>query len=140
MRGAAGDAGEDAGFLRQLARAAQRIAALDGQDLVDQSGPDRVLGELWNEVRRPALHQVRAEERMAFRWRAVGATCLYHAAAQERRVVGLANNDLGLRPFLLQHARNALQRATGPHPGDPIIEPLAFEILEDLDRRGPGME
>jgi len=46
---------------------------------------------------------------MAFRRHAVGAACLCNAAAEERRVVRLANDDLRLRPLFLQDARNALE-------------------------------
>ena len=77
---------------------------------------------------------------MAFRRRAVGAACLRNAAAQKRRIVRLANDDLRFRPFFPQHARNALERPARAHAGDPIVEPVSLEVLQDFDRGGFGME
>src|SRR5262249_39230219 len=100
-------------------------------------GPDGILDELRDEVRCPALHEMRAEERMAFRWRAVGAACLPDATAQNRRIVRLANNNLRFRSFLLQHPCNALERAARAHARNPIAEAASFEILENFDRCCP---
>src|SRR5262245_58595092 len=83
---------------------------------------------------------MRAEEGMAFRRRAVGAACLPDTAAQKRRIVRLANNDLRFRSFLLQHPCNALKRAARTHARNPIVEPVPLEILENFDSRGLGME
>src|SRR5262249_33639302 len=129
--GSAGYPGEDSFLLRQLPREPQRITTLDWQHLVNQSGVDRILGQLRDEVRRPTLHEVRAEVGMAFRWRTVGAARLPNAASQQRRIVGLANNDFGFRSFLLQHARDALERAARAHAGDPIVEPVSLEVLQN---------
>ena len=63
-----------------------------------------------------------------------------NAAAQKRRIVRLANDDLGFRPFLLQHPCNALERAARAHAGDPIVKPVALEVLENFDGGGLGME
>src|SRR5712671_2882167 len=35
---------------------------------------------------------------------------------------------------------NALERAACPHAGDPIVEPVSLEVLENFDGRGLGME
>ena len=32
----------------------------------------------------------------------------------------------------LEHPRDALQRAAGAEAGDPVVEPLALEVLDDL--------
>ena len=58
---------------------------------------------------------------------------------QHRRVRRLADDDLGVRPFLAEHARDALERAAGAEAGHPVVEPLAGEIVDDLARRGARM-
>ncbi len=135
-RRSASDADEDALLLREVARALHRIRTVDRHDLINELQANRVFRELGNEVRAPALHQVRTEERMAPRRRTVGPARLRDAAAEELRVVGLAHDDLGLRPLLAQHARDALQCATRAEPRDPVIELLALEGFENLWRRG----
>ena len=64
-RRAARGADEDAFAARELARQPQRVGAGHGHDLVDEPGAHGVLGELRDEIRRPALHQVRTELRVA---------------------------------------------------------------------------
>ena len=68
--------------------------------------------------------------------RAVGGALLRFAAADQLRVGRLAQDDLGLRPLLAQHAADAGQRAAGAIAGDEIVEPLALEVGQDLARRG----
>src|SRR5438477_4022493 len=77
---------------------------------------------------------------MAFRWRAVDPARLRNAASEQRRIVGLANNDLGFRSFLLQHPRDALERAAGAHAGDPVVQPDSLEVMQNFNRRGLGMK
>ena len=66
---------------------------------------------------------------------AVGVARLRDAAAEHRRVVGLARDDARVGARLLQRARDALQRAAGAEARDPVVEPLAGEVGEDLLRR-----
>ena len=65
--------------------------------------------------------------------RSVGIGFLRHAAADQRGFRRLADDDLGLRPLLGQYAPDPLEGAAGPVAGDPVVEPLVFEIVEDLD-------
>ena len=69
--------------------------------------------------------------------RAVRVALLSGSAREHGRVGGLADHDLRCRPLLGEHTRNALERAAGAEAGDPVIEPLAGEVGEDLGRRGP---
>ena len=134
------DADEDAFLARQLAAVAQRVGVRDAHDLVDQLEVDRIAGDLRDVVRRPALHRVRLERRDAdSERRAVLAPLLRNAGGQHRRLVRLAHDDLGVRHLLAQHAADALERAAGAEAGDPIIELLALEIVDDLARRGARM-
>src|SRR4051794_24551367 len=55
------------------------------------------------------------------------------------RVVRLAHDDRGSRRTLLQHARNALERAAGAETRDPVVEALG-EVIEDLDRGRARMD
>ena len=139
-RRAAGDAGEDAFLARQLARQAERVGAGDGHDLVDQPGVDRIFRELGDEVRRPALHRMRPKQGVALGRLAVGDWALANAAGEDLRVIGLADDDLRVRPVLLQDTRDALQRSARAHAGDPVVEPGIGEIVQDLDRRRLRME
>ncbi len=135
----AGDADEYAFLGCQRFRQANCIVALDRDDAVDEFRVDRVFGQLGNEVRAPALHQVGAEQRMAVDRRAVGEAFLLDAAAEYWRIVRLANDDLGIGALFLQHARDAFQRAAGTESGDPVIEPLTLEIVKNLRCRSPRM-
>ena len=87
-RGAARGADEDALLRRQLARQPHRFVAVHRHDLVDQPLGQRLFGEARDEVRAPALHQVRAEHRMARRrlaaWRRAAGRCRCRAAARCR--------------------------------------------------------
>ena len=56
---------------------------------------------------------------------------------KQLRVFRLADDDLGLGPLFGQHARHAFERAAGAVAGDPIVERLAFEIVDDFARGGP---
>ena len=88
----------------------------------------RIGGQLRDEVRRPALHRMRLERRMRRGGRAVGMARLLDAAAQELRILRLADDDLGVRHLLGEHARDALQRAAGAVAGHPVVELLALEV------------
>src|SRR3546814_15318491 len=57
-----------------------------------------------------------------------------------RSVVGLADDDLGLRALRLQHAGDALQRAAGAGTGHPVVERGVGEVRQDLARRGARVE
>ena len=65
-------------------------------------------------------------------------SCL-RAAGEHRRVGRLADNDLGVGPLLGQHARDAFERAAGAEAGDPVVELLALEVVDDLARGGARM-
>src|SRR5688572_6432397 len=82
---------------------------------------------------------MRAESRVARRGRAVGTARLRYPAAEHGGVVGLGNDDLGCRAGLLQHTRHAVERAARAESRDPVVEPLAREVGEDLLRRGARM-
>src|SRR5690606_29348341 len=88
--GSGGNSGEYPLLQRKLARATQRIVAADRYDRVDQSGIDRILGELGDEVGRPALHEMRPEQRMALARPAIMRWRLRDTARQHRRVVRFA--------------------------------------------------
>ncbi len=75
-------------LLRELSRHPQGIVTRYGNDLVDMARRDGVFGQLRNEVRRPALHQMRAETRMARGRAAVRLALLGNTAAQHLRVIG----------------------------------------------------
>src|SRR5690606_13908909 len=85
-----------------------------------------------DEVRAPALHQVRTKTRMALRRRAVGAPPLTDPAAEHRRVVRLCGHYARRRACGLQRARDTLQRAAGAETGDPVIEAVAGEVGDDF--------
>ena len=97
---------------------------------------DRIAGQFRDEIRAPALHRMRLEGRVRRGRRAVGVALLRHAAVEQRRIGRLADDDLRVRPLLGQHARDALERAAGAEAGDPVVEPLAGEIVDDLARGG----
>src|SRR5690606_23264702 len=88
-----------------------------------------------DEVRRPALHQMRPEVRVAAGRRAVRVPRLRNAAAYSLRVVRLTHHDLRGRAFLAQHARHALECAARAETRDEVVEPLAAERFENLRRR-----
>ncbi len=129
---AAGDAGEDALLRREPARELERRGPVHRDDPVDEALPDRILRELGNEIGSPALHRVRTERGVARGRRSVVGTRLRDAAAEHLGIVGLADDDAGLGPVFAQHAPDALQRAATAVTGDPGVEALATEILEDL--------
>ena len=109
------------------------MIAIYRNDLIDQFHRDRVRGQFRNEIRGPALHQVRAEVRMtALAW-------LGDAAADQLRVVRLAHDDLNFGALLLEHPRDAFQRAAGAIAGDPIVQALSIECRDDFRGRRPGM-
>ena len=74
---------------------------------------------------------------MTVGWRAVGRARLRNAAAEYLRIIGLANDDLGVRAFLFEHPRDAFQGAAGAESGHPVVQSLALEVCEDL--RGGGI-
>ena len=65
---------------------------------------------------------------MRRRRRAVRLARLLDAAAEQLRVLRLADDDLGVGHLLGQHARHALQRAAGAVAGHPVVELLALEV------------
>ena len=116
------------------------FGARDVNDPVDHLHVDGVCGQLRDEVWRPALHGMRLEGRVGRGRRSVGIALLLLAAAEQLRVLGLAEHDLGVGHFLGEHARDALQRSAGAVAGHPVVELLALEVVDDLARRGAGMD
>ena len=51
---------------------------------------------------------------------------------EQRRALGLGDDDLDVGPRLLEHLAGAGQRAAGAVAGDPVVEPLAGEVAQDL--------
>ncbi|MNF86665.1 hypothetical protein D3C84_691100 [compost metagenome] len=117
----------------------QGLVAVDRHDPVDQPEAARILGQLGNEIRGPALHQVRAERRVAVQRPALGIAQLGDAAAQQRRIVRFADHDAGRRAALAQHPRGALERAAGAVAADEIVERRIGEGLEDLQGGAAAM-
>src|SRR5919198_1285194 len=99
----------------------------------------RIAGELWDEIRTPSLYRMWLPRRMPRRRRAVRVPLLLRAAADHRCIGGLAEYDFSLGPFVLQHARHALERASGAEAGHPVIEPQPREVGDDLLRRCSGV-
>ena len=89
------DGADEDAFLRRASSRDRRSASapatgtISSISLLGHGG----LGEARDEVRAPALHQVRAEVRMALLRAAVGVARLRDAAAEHRRVVGLGRDD-----------------------------------------------
>ena len=73
------------------------------------------------------LHGMRLPAWMSGLCRAVCIALLLNSARQHRRIVGLADHDLRLRPLLSQHARHAFQRSAGAESRHPVIEPFALK-------------
>ncbi len=73
---------------------------------------------------------------MAVFGRAVRQAFLRDAAAQYRRIVRFADNDPGFGACLPQHPRHALERTAGAVTGDPVVEFLVRERLENLGGGG----
>src|SRR5690606_10087006 len=108
---------------RKLASEMQRVRAGDRHDLIDVTCRYRLLGQLRNEIRRPALHEMRTKLRMAAQRRAVDGAWLSDAAAKHRRVVGLGSDDLGCRARLPQHTGDAVDRSASAKSRNPVVEP-----------------
>jgi len=106
---------------------------------MDHLHVDGVLGNLRDEIRSPPLHGMRFEGGVRCRGRAVGLALLLGATADQRRVGRLAQHDLGIGHLAGQHPRDALERAAGAVAGDPVIELLALEVVDDLARGGARM-
>src|SRR6185295_14353836 len=103
-----------------------------GDDAAHELCVERVAGELGNEIWTPTLNGMRLPRRMPRRRRAIGLAVLLRAVRDHRRVGGLAENDLRLRPLLREHAPHALECSAGAEPSDPIVESLALEVGEDF--------
>src|SRR5690606_18890228 len=88
------------------------------------------------EVGRPALHGMRAEQRVAF----AASTVVPDAAGKDRHVVRLADHDSGLWAFGLQHPGYALQRAAGAGAGHPVVEWRVGEVSENFPGCGARVE
>ena len=76
---------------------------------------------------------------MARRRLAAGVALLGDAAGEQRRVVGLGDDDADLGIGRLQPARGAEQRAAGAEARDEGMDPLALEVGQDLARRRAGV-
>jgi hypothetical protein len=114
-------------------RAAEGVRAVHRDDAVDQAAS--VLDQLGDEVGADALDRVGPGHRVAAARQAVLGPRLLDAAGEDRRVVGLDDDDPGPRGSRLEHAGDALERAAGAEAGDPVVEPELGEVLQDLDRR-----
>src|SRR6516165_2540002 len=99
----------------------------------------RVCSQLRNKIGRPTLHRMRFEYRMRCRGRAIRVALLGDSAAEERRILRLAYNDLGFRTLFCQDPCNTLERAAGAITGDPVIKRLPAKIGNDLARRRARM-
>src|SRR5258706_16176915 len=75
---------------------------------------------------------MRIPRRMALGRRAIGVSVLFCTAREHRRIGGLAHDDFRLRTFLPKPAAHTLERAACAEAGDPIVETLAGEIIDDL--------
>ena len=109
-------------------------------DFADRLRCHRIPGQLGDEVRAPALHGVRFPRRVTRGSRAICVPLLLDPARQHRRFVRLAHHNLRLRPFLLKHARHALQSAACPEARDPVVEPFACKVTQNFLRRRPRVE
>src|SRR6185312_10377482 len=103
-----------------LLGAAKRLGTRNRQDAVDELHRHRIAGDLWNEIRRPALHRMRLEARMSRGRRAVRVPLLLDVATEQLRILRLANHDPGLGTLLLEHPRDTLERSAGAIAGHPI--------------------
>ena len=113
---------------RQFARAAHRICTVYGDEPIDTRLRNHFLCNRRNEIRRPALHHVRAKQGMTAIGRAVVVARLRNAAGKHRGIVRLAHHDFGVGTFLLQYARYASQRARCTEPRHPVIQREILEI------------
>ena len=82
---------------------------------------------------------MRLERRIGLGRRAIGIALLWRVACEHRRVGRLADDDLGVGPLLGQHAGDAFERAAGAEASNPVVEFLAFEVVDDLARGGARM-
>jgi hypothetical protein len=62
------------------------------------------------------------------------------SAGNQLRILRFAEHDFGVWHFFREHACYALQCATSAIAGHPVVEVLAFEVVDDLSGRGPGMD
>ncbi len=103
-------------LLRERARGLDGLVVADGQTLIE----DLAIEDRRDEVRRPALDLVR----------------LPLGAAEHRGLLRLDDDDVQIGARRLEHLTGAGERATGTPAGDPVVEALAREVLEDLGAGG----
>ena len=134
-RGAARRTGKDPFLPRQRETEFDRFVTVDRYDLIDQALAARRLGEARDEVGAPALHQVRAEIRMALARVAQGIPRLRYTTAEHGGVVGLGRDNPYARVGRLEAPCNTQQRAAGSEPAHESMQWLALEVGEYLLRR-----
>ena len=93
---------------------------------------DDIFSQLRNEIRAPALHQVRAKQWVAFLGRAVIESFLRDAAAQNLRIVGFTNDNPGFRAPFLENPRHTFERTPCAETRHPIVELAVNESLENF--------
>src|SRR5205814_1409637 len=96
-------------------------------DAVDPTRVHRVARELGDEIRTPSLNGMWLPRRMPRRGRTVRLALLRRAARQHRRLGGLADDHLCLRPLFVEDARDPLERTARSDAGDPIVQSPAGE-------------
>src|SRR5580698_8175290 len=70
---------------------------------------------------------------------AVGVAGLVGAGGEHGCAVGFADDDSGLGAFVGEDAGYAFEGAAGAESRDPEVEPVAFEVAENLLRGGVGV-
>src|SRR6185503_12563917 len=100
--GTRSDADEDAFLASEIAGTLHRLVVRYRQDAAYQMHVDRISSQLRDEIRSPALHRMRLERRMARRRGTVRVALLGAPVAEQRCVLGFANDDRRFRSFFRQ--------------------------------------
>mmetsp|Transcript_844 Transcript_844/g.872 ORF Transcript_844/g.872 Transcript_844/m.872 type:complete len:384 (+) Transcript_844:3-1154(+) len=141
--GAARGPAEDAFHTCELHCGFHSFFAVHQKDLVLELEVQPILRDLWDEVWSPALDGVRGPGRVALCRSAKLAEnllpLLLDATGDQGRSLGLGQDDLDVRASLLDDLAGTLEGATSAVTGDPIVQPAAGEIREDLWSRGLRM-
>ncbi len=137
--GAGGDADEDAFFAGEFAAARDGVGVGNADELADDFYVDGVAGEFGDEVRAPTLLGMRLPGGMAGGGGSIGIAGLLDAARQHRSVIGFADDDFSVGALFGEDAGDAFEGSSGAEAGDPVVEALAGEIVEDLAGGGAGV-
>ena len=78
---------------------------------------------------------MRGERRVRAQGGASGLTLRLGPGGQERRRIGLEQDNLSIGTARLEHAPHALKGPAGAIPGDKVVEALPLKRLDNL---GPG--